>query len=338
MRRGGFLDTIDVADLLRDLGAEHATGTLRVDGKPEIRAYFIQGDVYYAERESEPPLDQLLVEGGVITATQREQLGVSTGRGRYLGRALDVASGIDKDAIRAFVRERTMATLELMLRRGTGRYVLQTHEHHPAGVIESWPVGSFLGILRTREEPTEQTELSARAGWLRDDLPSGVNDITLSRDEWRVVAGLCRTPDVTLLAPYLGMDRSRYTEVLRGLNRRHLAALSRRPVTPPGPQFEPEPRQRIEAAAEPATATAPPAAVVPEARPATEPPAPRPVAETPARPASHRMPDMARPRTGAMEPAYAGVATMRSDPGDDSHPQNSRKRALQRLIESIRGA
>lgn len=337
MRRGGFLDTIDVADLLRDLGAEHATGTLRVDGRPEIRAYFIQGDVYYAERANEQPLDELLVAGGVITATQREQLGVSTGRGRYLGRALDVASGVDKDAIRAFVRERTMATLEVMLRRGTGRYIMQTHEHHPAGVIESWPVGSLLGVLRTREEPTEQTELSARAGWLRDDLPSGVNDVTLTRDEWRVVAGLCRTPDVTLLAPYLGMDHARCTQVLHDLNRRQLAALSRRGGTPPGPLFEPGLRRSAEAPApEPAppAPSGPPAETRPTTTPAAAGPVTGPVTETPPR----RLPDVARPRTGAMEPAYAGVATMRSDAGDDNHAQNSRKRALQRLIESIRGA
>ncbi|MDY7104270.1 MAG: hypothetical protein S0880_24055, partial [Actinomycetota bacterium] len=50
-----------------------------------------------------------------------------------------------------------------------------------------------------------------------------------------------------------------------------------------------------------------------------------------------RVTDVARPRGGAMEPTYAGVATMGADAGDD-RPENTRKRALQRLIESIRGA
>lgn len=85
-----------VLDAARD---HRFTGELLFDSSPPVRVYFDRGDIYMAERVTDPSLGSRLVDAGAITTTQFELGSVRIGRSEHLGRLFERVTGLDRDAV-----------------------------------------------------------------------------------------------------------------------------------------------------------------------------------------------------------------------------------------------
>jgi hypothetical protein len=161
MMRRGPLSTYSVESLLSDASRERINGVLELTGDLPGRIYLVEGDIYYAERPEDPPLDERLVANGVLTQEQVDTHGVPGAEGLYLARALDTDLTIDEDAIDAYLLDATAATLSVYLEWDEGEFELDPYGTHPAGVLSSWKpdvVIERVEVLRAEEAERLEAE------------------------------------------------------------------------------------------------------------------------------------------------------------------------------------
>ena len=161
MMRRGPLSTYSVESLLSDASRERINGVLELTGDLPGRIYLVEGDIYYAERPEDAPLDERLVANGVLTQEQVDTHGVPGAEGLYLARALDTDLTIDEDAIDAYLLDATAATLSIYLEWDEGEFELDPYGTHPAGVLSSWKpdvVIERVQVLRAEEAERLEAE------------------------------------------------------------------------------------------------------------------------------------------------------------------------------------
>jgi hypothetical protein len=161
MMRRGPLSTYSVEALLTDAARERINGVLELTGALPGRIFLVEGDIYYAERPEDPPLEQRLVANGVLTQEQVDTHGVPGADGLYLARALDTDLTIDEDAIDAYLLDATAATLSVYLEWDEGEFELDPYGTHPAGVLSSWKpdvVIERVHVLRAEEAERLEAE------------------------------------------------------------------------------------------------------------------------------------------------------------------------------------
>ncbi|MDY7105551.1 MAG: DUF4388 domain-containing protein [Actinomycetota bacterium] len=335
MKRAGFLDNVGVRVLLNDAGAERLSGTLRVTHEGgEMEIYLTHGEIYYAATRGEAPIEELLADAGVITAEQRDTLGVNTARGRYLGRALvGDRPGVDHQRIRSFVRGRTVEQVRRMLELRHGKFLFLAHEHHAAGVIDASPVAT---VLRAADQPAEdpasglpQREPSSVRRWIELPEDRARPDAPPRRAAPRQTSSTTDVRPVPLrrfgsgVAPAPLPRSTRPTEPISGAGNG-----PRTDDAPPAPTPEETPVSPAEPTpsddeAAPTGAREPAGAVpLPSRRAAIESDE-----ETP-RPA---------PATSGAGPPHGPAPAEPAERGDTTAARSSvRRRALERLIRSIR--
>ena len=161
MMRRGPLSTYSVEALLTDAARERINGVLELTGALPGRIFLVEGDIYYAERPEDLPLEQRLVANGVLTQDQVDTPGVAGADGLYLARALDTDLTIDEDAIDAYLLDATAATLSVYLEWDEGEFELDPYGTHPAGVLSSWKpdvVIERVHVLRAEEAERLEAE------------------------------------------------------------------------------------------------------------------------------------------------------------------------------------
>jgi len=161
MMRRGPLSTYSVEALLTDAARERINGVLELTGALPGRIFLVEGDIYYAERPEDLPLEQRLVANGVLTQDQVDTHGVAGADGLYLARALDTDLTIDEDAIDAYLLDATAATLSVYLEWDEGEFELDPYGTHPAGVLSSWKpdvVIERVHVLRAEEAERLEAE------------------------------------------------------------------------------------------------------------------------------------------------------------------------------------
>jgi hypothetical protein len=161
MMRRGPLSTYSVEALLTDAARERINGVLELTGALPGRIFLVEGDIYYAERPEDPPLESRLVANGVLTQEQVDTHGVPGADGLYLARALDTDLTIDEDAIDAYLLDATAATLSVYLEWDEGEFELDPYGTHPAGVLSSWKpdvVIERVHVLRAEEAERLEAE------------------------------------------------------------------------------------------------------------------------------------------------------------------------------------
>ena len=161
MMRRGPLSTYSVEALLTDAARERINGVLELTGALPGRIFLVEGDIYYAERPEDAPLEQRLVANGVLTQEQVDTHGVPGADGLYLARALDTDLTIDEDAIDAYLLDATAATLSVYLEWDEGEFELDPYGTHPAGVLSSWKpdvVIERVHVLRAEEAERLEAE------------------------------------------------------------------------------------------------------------------------------------------------------------------------------------
>ena len=84
---------------LNDARERAFTGEIVFEVEPEVRAYLDNGVAYYAERATDAPLGQRLVEAGLVDHAQLERGTVRVGDVEHLGRLFDRDTSVDRDAV-----------------------------------------------------------------------------------------------------------------------------------------------------------------------------------------------------------------------------------------------
>ncbi len=161
MMRRGPLKQFPVEQLIRDAGSERINGVLEIRSTIEGRIFLVEGDVYFADRPGDPPLEQRLVANEVFTQAQVDQHGQPGPDGVYLARALDTDASIDEVLLDEYLLDLTALTVSDFLGLTEGEYELDPYGTHPAGVLSSWSGSTVLeriGELHAEAERREQEE------------------------------------------------------------------------------------------------------------------------------------------------------------------------------------
>ena len=144
MRRSQ-LDTSRADDpiwaLVGVVAEERFSGEIVVGDVERVRLFAADGSVYYAERTTDLPLEQRLVNCGAVTPEQLELGGVWIGEHRSLARLFQRQPLLDRDEIELTVSLATEALLEAVAARPVGTVEVHPLRHHPAG-IHHWSRGA----------------------------------------------------------------------------------------------------------------------------------------------------------------------------------------------------
>jgi len=158
MRRGPLADN-PIEALLADAARERTNGVLELHCNVDGLVYLVDGEIYLAELDGQPPLDERLVAAGLLSEAQVREHGVPGEAGVYLARALDTDATIDEDAIDAYLLDATAATLARFIGVTEGEYELDPYGAHVAGVLSSWTLDTVL--VRVEELREEAARLEA---------------------------------------------------------------------------------------------------------------------------------------------------------------------------------
>ena len=147
-----------VLDRARD---QRFTGELRArtDDDIEFRVYVDRGEVYCAERSTDPTLGTRLVEAGAINAAQLDYGMLRIGDIEHLGRLFDRVPSINRDAVFVLNELMTDETMRSMAARSITAVDATPYRHHPSG-MHRW---TTLDLSRTPAPWGDVPELSLPA-------------------------------------------------------------------------------------------------------------------------------------------------------------------------------
>jgi hypothetical protein len=119
------------------LGAERFTGEAQVGTSQKVRIYADEGEVYFAEREGDAPLQSRLVTSGALTPAQLARGGIFLDGSVSLANLFVRESTIDHHHVELTVEQLTSAVLAEVGAQPAGTVTLVPLRHHETG-IHQW--------------------------------------------------------------------------------------------------------------------------------------------------------------------------------------------------------
>ena len=153
MMRRGPLAEYPIDKLLTTAADERLSGVIVLRSSTAGSVFLVDGDLYLAELEGQPPLEERLVAAGLLSREQVERYSEPGDEGPYLALALDTDNDIDESRIGEFLLDVTASALVHFADATDGEFELDPYRTHPAGILASW-------------HPSEVFE---RMRWLRDE-------------------------------------------------------------------------------------------------------------------------------------------------------------------------
>jgi len=229
----GSLDTVGLPDIFQLFSFGRKSGALHLTlGSDRGVVYFTEGEVYYATVAPTEGIGNLLVRADLVSPEQwKKVLNQSKGDPEAC-RQGEILLGLDDDvdsvAIEVFVRERIEDAVFKLAQWSDGDFVLED-EVHPFGPVFRFAVDSLLQVAERRLEEWRQiTEVvpSVQMGvQVVRDLPEELDEVTISREEWRILAGISPGSSIDDVASGLGETEFRICRVLAALVDRDLVEL-----------------------------------------------------------------------------------------------------------------
>ncbi|MGD9998157.1 MAG: hypothetical protein AB7U39_14640 [Ilumatobacteraceae bacterium] len=147
--------------ILDAAGLRRFTGELTMHCHPAVRAYFNDGEVYFAEREGDPPIGERLLEYGVVTPEQLAAGSVQLGAVTHLGRLFDRVPDLDRDPVEVVLELVTGEVLGEIADHTADGVTIASYRHHPSGVWK-WrkPTAAATGPDTTEMPITEQVSVT----------------------------------------------------------------------------------------------------------------------------------------------------------------------------------
>lgn len=158
MRRGPLADN-PIEALLDAAASERTSGIIELHTRIEGAVYLAEGEIYLAEVEGQPPLEERLVAAGVLTRSQVEAHTEPGDDGMYLALALDTDETIDEHAIGAYLLELTASTVARFVGVNEGEYELDPYGTHPDGILVSWSPAQVFDRVRALRAEAERLEV-----------------------------------------------------------------------------------------------------------------------------------------------------------------------------------
>lgn len=115
-------------------GMRRFTGEITLASWPVVRAYFNDGEVYYAEREGDPSIGDRLIEYGVVTPDELAAGTVQLGKVAHLGRLFDRVPTLERDTVELVLEVVTGEVLGEIADHTVERISIASYKHHPSGV------------------------------------------------------------------------------------------------------------------------------------------------------------------------------------------------------------
>lgn len=215
----GSLAQMPGADLLRVLARANATGNLRVGDSNPTWAALADGNLVVAGALSSTPLaDELLATGSIDQSALADFAGHGSGSDVAL---LDRLATADvPDALLGVVRDHTVAAVFQMLLPSTEQFVFQPAERVQAASRFSYSVESILDLAQARVREWAEVATSVPSTQMvfipRRHLSAGVDQVTVTRDDWQVLAVLDGRRTVSQVVAAVGRDGF---SVVRSLHR-----------------------------------------------------------------------------------------------------------------------
>lgn len=118
-----------------DAAREHRfTGELVFDVLPEVRAYLDRGEIYLAERRSDPSLGARLVDAGALNAAQLELGAMRIGDAEHLGRLFERVPSVDRHAVLVTTEMMNDACVAWLARQHVRGVVTEPYHRHVSGI------------------------------------------------------------------------------------------------------------------------------------------------------------------------------------------------------------
>lgn len=174
-----------VLDEARD---ERFTGEIVLDTSPEVRVYLDRGLVYLAERATDPPLGDRLVDAGAINAAELDLGALQIGDTIYLGRLFERAPSVDRDAVLVITEMMTEETVRWAVARDVSGVTSTPYRHHESGV-HRWDLASAdvatsdEGATSPWPAPNAEPVVASPPAGLFDALDAGDVDDMIRWDE-----------------------------------------------------------------------------------------------------------------------------------------------------------
>lgn len=217
----GSLDDFTLPDVFQLLSRDK-TGALHLRGSTGSGTVFFQkGDIYYATAKKGDDLGKSLVRSGIVEVDTWKAAVAKAGRKESVGEALLKNSEIDRTAFEDFIRERVEEAIFDLFRWEQGRFDFQAEESHTIGAIFPLQVDPLIAEARRRLDEWEiikESIPSVDCGLnLVRSLPEDHLEVTLSREDWRIISAIDGTRRVTDVAEALGEGEFKTCQVLHGL-------------------------------------------------------------------------------------------------------------------------
>ena len=148
----GSLENFSVADILQLLSFSRQSGALYVQGAVNAVLFLEDGDAYFARRDSDSPLGDILFAHGVDESDWSGAVAESASRDA-VGETLVTRGAIDGDLLAYVVHRQltdTLFDLFRMPRRGT--FDFRVGERHEIGPVKRYKVDALIEDTRHRVE------------------------------------------------------------------------------------------------------------------------------------------------------------------------------------------
>jgi hypothetical protein len=205
----GNLDEFPIPSLLRFIAGSHQTGTLILAGNEPTIVCFDAGAVALAGPADVDQLRTGLVSAGVVSETGWKAA-MARARGGPLAAALVESGASLPAALTDALYEQTVNTVFELLLPSRTRFWFEPVVHHPLGRGHHFDPEAVLADAARRLQTWQliadvipSTSVVVR---LADQLPMRTELVTLSREEWPVLASIDGRRDVAAIITATGLS------------------------------------------------------------------------------------------------------------------------------------
>jgi hypothetical protein len=214
----GSLDTLSLPDLLQLLSSTNQSGVIEFRGRTPGVLVLNSGKVVLGLSEGGPTLQQVFIGSGLTTA---DGWWAASERARATGSLADavIEAGASPDQVRDVLYEQTVSvTFELLL-PSDDEFVFTPGATHPIGATFRFEPDELLADATARVEAWKQIAdaVPSTSVVMRPVRVAPTEEVTLSAQEWAVLALLDGRRSVAELVHELGMSAFTVCFVLHGL-------------------------------------------------------------------------------------------------------------------------
>lgn len=219
----GSLTELPLDQLLDLLSVTGQSGVIDLGDPVGATLWVREGHLAFGSAPGGPGARDVVVAAGLVTDAQFEGAVTATSPHQSLAETLVDLFDVDRDAVDAIAREQVITTVFEVLVVGCDRFEFYSGVPDPLGVQVSLPHGDILKEAERRRAQWQKiAELIPSTGivvGLSRDLPGNRAGITITADEWQVLALLDGYRTVADVIAELGLSAFEVCGVLYELLR-----------------------------------------------------------------------------------------------------------------------